>query len=163
MANYVFIMAPAILLAGLATAFYGRFYDKVGFLPSILPAVLTLGLGCLILWAFRNTALVFLGSLLMMTGYLCGMAVFGAMIRDRTPVGKAGAFQGLRIVGQVLVPGVIGPMIGAFVLRNAKTILGSDGTESFVPNGSIFSTAFLVLIFCTVSILWARRIEKKQS
>lgn len=43
-------------------------------------------------------------------------AVFGAVIRDHTPENRARMFQGLRIVGQVLVPGVIGPAIGAAVL-----------------------------------------------
>jgi hypothetical protein len=67
----------------------------------------------------------------MMCGYLSGMAVFGAMVRDNTPVNKTGMFQGLRICGQVLIPGVIGPAIGAAVLKNAPQILNSDGTYSF--------------------------------
>ena len=31
MANYVFIMAPAIILAAIVTAFWGKVYDKKGF------------------------------------------------------------------------------------------------------------------------------------
>ena len=77
----------------------------------------------------------------MMSGYLSGMAVFGAMVRDHTPSNRAGMFQGLRIVGQVLIPGVIGPWIGAWVLRNAETVVGSDGTLSFIPHAGIFLAA----------------------
>ena len=83
----------------------------------------------------------------MMTGYLSGMAVFGAMLRDHTPENKAGMFQGLRIVAQVLIPGVIGPMIGATVLKNAKTVVNSDGTTSFIPNASIFIAAAVAALF----------------
>ena len=146
--NYVLIMAPAIIIAGVITAFYGRYYDKAGFISAIFPSLACLALGFILLSIFTNVALVFVGSLLMMTGYLTGMAVFGAMMRDYTPVDKAGAFQGLRIVGQVLIPGIIGPMIGAGVLKNADVIIGNDGTQSFIPNRSIFVASLIVLVVC---------------
>ena len=89
---------------------------------------------------------VFIGSLLMMSGYLSGMAVFGTQLRNRTPEHMAGRFQGLRIISQVLIPGIIGPQIGAWVLRDAPTIANSDGTESFLPSADIFLAAMLVLM-----------------
>lgn len=144
--NYVLIMAPAIILAAIATAFYGRLYDKLGYRKTLIPALLVLLLGYTVLFLFRHTALVFLGSLLMMCGYLCGMAVFGARIRDCTPIGMAGRFQGLRIIAQVLVPGVIGPEIGKLVLKGAETVLNDDGTYSFIPNANIFLWAGIVLL-----------------
>jgi hypothetical protein len=52
-------------------------------------------------------------------------------------------FQGLRIVGQVLIPGIIGPAIGAAVLKGAEVITNSDGTTSFIPNRNIFLAAFI--------------------
>ena len=89
---------------------------------------------------------VFIGSLLMMSGYLTGMAVFGTQIRNETPEGMAGRFQGLRIIAQVLIPGVIGPAIGAAVLRDAEVIVNSDGTTSFLPGNVIFLTALAVIL-----------------
>ena len=144
--NYVLIMAPAILLAAAATAFYGRLYDRLGYRKTLIPALVVLVLGYAVLYLFRNTALVFLGSLLMMCGYLCGMAVFGARIRDCTPLGMAGRFQGLRIIGQVLIPGVVGPEIGKLVLKGAETVKNDDGTFSFIPNANIFLWAGIVLL-----------------
>ena len=155
MDNYVLIMAPAIVLAAVFTAFWGRVYDKVKFKRSVFPALALLMAGYVLLYFFRGTALVFIGSLMMMCGYLAGAAVFGAVIRDNTPENRAGMFQGLRIVGQVLVPGIIGPAIGAQILANAETILNDDGTTSFVPNENIFlaalaAAALLVLILAAV-------------
>ncbi len=161
MSNYVFIMAPAIILAGVFTFFWGKVYDKLGFDKSIVPSLSLLALGYIILIIFTNTAMVFIGSLLMMCGYLSGMAVFGAIIRDKTPENKAGMFQGLRIVGQVLIPGLIGPYIGKLVLKNAEIITNNDGTESFLPNQNIFIAALVVLavlaIITTGIILLAKR------
>ena len=153
MDNYVLIMAPAILLAAVFTALYGRVYDKKGFGFAVTPAMALLMAGFVVLFLFKNTALVFIGSLLMMCGYLSGMAVFGALIRDYTPAGKAGMFQGLRICFQVLVPGIIGPAIGAAVLKNAEQILNSDGTYSFVPNENIFLAALIAAAVTAVCLL----------
>ena len=102
--------------------------------------------GYALLYFSRSTLPVFIGSLFMMSGYLAGMAVFGAVIRDLTPVGKAGRLQGVRIFSQVLIPGVVGPWIGRMVLRNAELILNSDGTTSFVPNENIFLAAAAALV-----------------
>ena len=162
MENYVLIMAPAILLAAVFTAFYGRVYDKYGFRAAVIPAMGLLMAGFVVLYLCKATLPVFIGSLLMMCGYLSGMAVFGALLRDHTPENRAGMFQGLRIVGQVLVPGVIGPAIGAAVLKNAETIVNSDGTTSFVPNETIFLAALLAAAVVWVILVPLFRMTKKK-
>ena len=146
MKDYVLIMAPAIVIAAVFTAFWGRVYDKKGFNFSVLVALASLCVGYVILFFTKTMLPVFIGSLFMMCGYLAGMAVFGAMIRDKTPENKAGMFQGLRIFAQVLIPGIIGPQIGAAVLTNADTITNSDGTTSFLPNEYIFLAALITIV-----------------
>ena len=165
MDNYVLIMAPAIILASVFTLFYGRVYDKLGFEKSVFPALLTLIVGYILLYFFKSTALVFIGSLLMMCGYLAGMAVFGAVIRDNTPPKKAGMLQGLRIFAQVLIPGVIGPFIGASVLKNAEQIVNNDGTTSFIPNENIFLSALIVAIILValLSVVFFFKNKKENS
>ena len=162
MANYVLIMAPAIILAAVFTAFYGRVYDRVGFRKAVIIPIGMLMAGYVLLYFFRGTALVFAGSLLMMCGNLGGGAMFGAMVRDHTPDNKAGMFQGLRICAQVLIPGVIGPAIGAAVLKNAATIVNDDGTTSFVPNANIFLAAFAAGIVIWLVLVWLFRMLKKE-
>ena len=161
LSNYVLIMAPAIILAAIFTAVYGQVYDKKGFKFAALPAMGLLMAGFLILFLFKHTALVFIGSLLMMCGYLSGMAVFGALIRDYTPANKAGMFQGLRICFQVLIPGVVGPAIGAAVLANADKITNSDGTMSFIPNENIFLAALVAAVITVAGLLPVFRMTKK--
>ena len=153
MTNYVFVFAPAIILAAVFTALYGRVYDKIGFTASIIPSLVLLMAGYVLLYLFTNTALVFIGTVLMMCGYLSGMAVFGAMIRDNTPENKSGMFQGQRIICQVLIPGIIGPAIGAAVLKNAQQIVDSDGRLVFLPNANIFLAALIAAVFIFVALL----------
>ena len=153
MDNYVLIFAPAILLAAAFTFFYGKQYDKHGFAKAVVAPLAMLMAGFVVLYFFRSTLPVFLGSLIMMCGYLAGMAMFGAILRDKTPENKAGMFQGLRIVGQVRIPGVIGPAIGAAVLKGAERITNDDGTTSFIPNRNIFLSAFIAAIFIWVVLI----------
>ncbi len=159
MTDYVLVMAPAIILASVVTALWGRVYDKKGFRFSVLVSLAWLLLGYGILYFTREKLPVFAGSFLMMSGYLSGMAVFGARIRDNTPDGKAGRLQGVRIFSQVLLPGLIGPFIGKTILSDAKTVIGSDGTESFIPSADIFLGAAVpaVLLFILILILRSRR------
>ena len=161
MTDYVFIMAPAIVVASVCTALWGKVYDKRGFTFSSAVCILSLAAGYVVLYLTRTTAPVFIGSLLMMCGYLAGMAVFGAVIRDYTPAGKAGMFQGLRIFAQVLIPGVVGPAIGAAVLANADTIVNSDGTTSFLPNENIFLAALAAEVVLVPLLLIVFRQLKK--
>jgi len=117
--------------------------------------------GCGGLYLVRTTGPVFLASLLMMCGYLGTGAVIGAMIRTHTPQNKAGMFQGLRIVCQVLIPGVVGPAISTWVLRNADKVLNTDGTESFIPNADIFLAALITTLTVGLALLPLLRQLKK--
>ena len=159
LSDYVFIMAPAIILASVFTALWGRMYDKKGYFISGLISLALLCLGYITLFMFKHTVLVFIGSLLMMCGYLSSMAVFGAKIREHTPDNKAGMFQGIRIFSQVFVPGIVGPFIAKTILANAKVIENSDGTTSFVPNANIFLAALVVgiIVFSLFLILKTKK------
>jgi MFS family permease len=97
----------------------------------------------------------------MMCGFLGTGAVIGAKIRTHTPENKSGMFQGLRICGQVLIPGVIGPAIGAKILENAATVLNDDGTTSFIPNQNIFMGALIAVL--TVWIVLIPLFRRKEN
>ena len=153
MDNYVLIFAPAIVLAAAFTFLYGKRYDKKGFGASVVPSLGLLMLGYVILFFFRQAAPVFAGTLIMLCGYLSSMAVFGAMLRDHTPENKAGMFQGQRIIAQVLIPGIVGPAIGAGVLKNAETVMNTDGTVSFIPNANIFLAALVASVFIWIAAI----------
>ena len=160
MDNYVLIFAPAIILAATFTALYGKVYDRKGFRAAIIPTLILLMVGYVGLYFFRTTVPVFLASLVMMCGYLGTGAMLGAKVRTHTPESKSGMFQGLRIFGQVLIPGVIGPAIGAAVLKNAETVLNDDGTISFVPNENIFLVALIAIVLAWVALIPLFKKEK---
>ena len=160
MDNYVLIFAPAIALAATFTGLYGKMYDTKGFRTAIIPTLLLLMIGYVALYFSRATAPVFLGSLVMMCGFLGTGAMLGAKVRTHTPENKSGMFQGLRICAQVLIPGVIGPAVGARVLKNADTIVNNDGTTSFIPNANIFLAALIALVLAWIVLIPLLRRDK---
>ena len=160
--NYVLIFAPAIVIAAVFTGVYGKVYDRKGFQFAILPTLALLIVGYIGLYLFRSMVPVFIFSLLMLCGFLGTGAMIGALVRDRTPEKKAGMFQGLRIIGQVLIPGVIGPAIGAAILANADTIVNSDGTTSFIPNENIFLGALIAIVFTLIALVPLCKMLKKK-
>ena len=162
MDNYVLIFAPAIVVAAAFTGLYGKVYDQKGFRTAIIPTILLLMAGYVGLYFFRSTAPVFVASLVMMCGYLGTGAMLGAKIRTHTPENKSGMFQGLRICGQVLIPGVVGPAIGAAVLKNAQTILNDDGTTSFIPNENIFLVALIAIVFVWFVLIPLFAMDRKE-
>ena len=160
MSNYVLIMAPAIIIAAVVTALYGKVYDRTGFKVAIKLPLATLAVGYILLYKTRTMAPVFIGSMLMMSGYLTGMSVFGAKIRELIPENKSGRFQGVRIIGQVFIPGLIGPAVGAAVLKDAELIYNDDGTTSFLPNEGIWLAALFVVILLA-AVIWGRERRNK--
>ena len=161
MDNYVLIFAPAIVLAAAFTGLYGKVYDTKGFRTAVIPTLLLLMAGYVVLYLTRSTVPVFLGSLVMMMGFLGTGAMLGAKVRTHTPANRSGMFQGLRICAQVLIPGIIGPAIGARVLRNADTIVNNDGTTSFLPNANIFLAALVALVLAWIMLIPLFRREKE--
>ena len=147
MEDYVLIFAPAIVVAAVFTGIYGGVYDRKGFRTAIVPTLLLLMAGYVGLYFFRSKLPVFIFSLIMMCGYLGSGAILGAKVRTHTPENKSGMFQGLRICAQVLIPGVIGPAIGAKILANADKVIGDDGTAAFIPNENIFLGALIAAVF----------------
>ena len=162
MDNYVLVFAPAIILAAAFTCLYGKSYDKKGFRAAVIPTVALLMAGYVGLYLFRSTAPVFIATLLMMCGYLSTQAMIGAKVRTHTPENKSGMFQGLRIFAQVFIPGIVGPAIGAYVLKNAETVVNDDGTTSFIPNENIFLAALIAILFVWFVLIPLFRMDRKE-
>ena len=104
----------------------------------------------------------------MITGYILISALCGSLVRDYTPEGEVGKLQGVRMVFSVLLPMIVGPMIGNGI--NAKmNILLSDMdsadvmTTQYIPAPEIFlaGALFSLLMFALIPIL--ARISNKKS
>ena len=159
---YVFVMAPGIVIAALFTILYGRSVDRIGFVKAIIIPVILFIIGCLMLTLFTDTALVFIGSALMLSGYLGAQACFGAEVRNNTPLNRVGLFQGIRIFMVVLIPMLIGPWIGSTISASPGSDLafGVVG-DGFTPSSLIFLGGAIVALFTFIVIAVIARSKKR--
>ncbi len=158
--NYVLIFAPAIVLAAVFTVFYGKLIDKYGFVRT---SIISLGIylvGLIILGLFTNVVFVFIGTLLMMMGYLSLGACFNASIRDNTPKSEVGLFQGIRIFVSVLIPMLVGPWIGSILSGNtSEGFLGVAG-DAYTPSSLIFIAGTIIGLI-TFVVIYLISLKKK--
>lgn len=161
--NYVLVMAPCIVIASIFTIFYGRLVDARGFSATItLPLVLFVA-GCALLTTFTAAPLVFVGSMLMLSGYLGAVACFGAAIRNHTPADRVGLYQGVRIFMVVLVPMLVGPWIGSAVSASSGVIGFGVVGDDFAPSSLVFAAGAVVSL-ATFVITWViRKRERSQA
>ena len=160
--NYVFVMAPCIVIASVFTIFYGRTVDKRGFSRSIILPLALFLVGCVILTVLVNAPGVFVGSMLMLSGYLGSVACFGAEIRNNTPLDRVGLYQGIRIFMVVLVPMLIGPWIGSAISASSGAMIGFGVVgDGFTPSSLIFAGGAVVALFTFIVLFAIRRQSNK--
>ena len=107
-------------------------------------------------WAVLGAGIVMLGAGMVI------QACCNGLIRDYTPAGKAGQFQGIRIIFQVLIPMVIGPSLGVLAIRSTGMTYEELGVVKEVPTPGIFLMAAAILLLLGVVIaLLGRRMGKE--
>ena len=157
--DYAIVLGVVLLLASLVSVLSGRFIDRFGKLAFTVPAALVMLLGLVGMFLVRASVAVMVAGTVMMSGYMLLSAALSASIRDYTPEGKVGHFQGIRMIFQVLLPMVIGPSIGAAVIRGSDSTYVELGQVKTVPTPGIFlaAAAVLLLLFIPVYALRKRK------
>ena len=153
--SYVIVMAPAIIVASIFTMVYGRVFDKFGFIKSLIPTLIIYSTGLIFLTFFSDIVGMFIGCLLMMSGYLSATACFNAVIRKYTPLDKVGLFQGLRLVASVLIPMLIGPWIGSTICGGGA-IFGVATGDGFKVSPFVFLGGFIVILLIVIPLLFVK-------
>ena len=161
--DYAIVLGVVLLAASLVSVLGGRLIDRFGKLRFTLPAAGIMLAGLLGMFFVRSAPGVMAAGTVMMSGYMLLSAALSANIRDWTPAGKVGHFQGIRMIFAVLLPMVLGPSLGAAVIRSNPASYVELGQVKTVPTPGIFLAAavVLLLVFLPVYLLWRR--EKKST
>ncbi|MBR0355401.1 MAG: MFS transporter [Oscillospiraceae bacterium] len=158
--NYALVLGVVLILASAASVIAGRFIDRIGKLRFAVPATLVMAAGLLGMYFVRGSVPVMIAGTVMMSGHMMLSAALSANIRDWTPPDKVGHFQGIRMIFAVLLPMIIGPNIGAAVIRSSESTYIELGQVKSVPTPGIYLTAALILVLCLVPVYVLRRREK---
>jgi hypothetical protein len=142
---------------------FGRVIDRRGKLQVAVPASITAFAGLIAMFFVRGMVPVILAGTVMLGASMVLSACLQGVIRDHTPAHKAGQFQGIRILFQVLLPMVTGPYIGAAVIQHGGETYEELGVVKEVPTPEIFIAAALVLMLIAIPLALLRRKEPSKA
>ncbi len=159
--DYAIVLGVVLILASLISVLSGRWIDRFGKLRFTVPAAGVMLAGLVGMFFVRSQIGVMAAGTVMMGGYMMLTAALSANIRDWTPQDKVGHFQGIRMIFQVLLPMVIGPAIGAALIRSNPMTYEDLGQVKTVPTPGIFLGAAAVLLLVAIPVSILKRREKK--
>ena len=172
--EYSVVFGACIIIGAIINLYLTRLSDRrdKGSMLYIAAGILSLGLlGMFIFSSGNKTALLItfgLSGFVMITGYILVSALCGSMVRDYTPEGAVGKLQGVRMVFSVLIPMVIGPMIGN-AINKAKNIPLPDldsadtMTTQYIPAPQIFLMASVISLLMIALIPVLRKVRKNEA
>ena len=168
--DFTISLGVVLLSASLITVVFGLFMDKIGKNKIMIPALAVGALGGIIIFfipadqgAGTQIGLI-IGGIVLMTGYLVSTAALGAKVRDNTPESEVGLFQGIRMLFTVLIPMIIGPLIG----RGLCYIGGEPYKNEFEqtvypPNKWLFLVTGIIFLCAVVPVIFMIRQERKMA
>lgn len=119
----------------------------------LVASVVLLTFGFLILSTSTSIYVILVSLVPVVLGNAIVNIMFSAVIKDFIPEGKAGMFQGIRMIFAVLLPMVIGPVIGDMACQKAaRTIINEVNAEVIVPDKAMFLWAGVVCVFAIIPL-----------
>lgn len=160
--NFTITLGIVLIVACIITVIIGLFMDKIGKNKIIIPSISVAIIGAIMFFFAKDMVLTIIFGIILMSGYLVSTAIFGAKIRDNTPKGEAGLFQGIRMLFAVLLPMVSGPYIGEALFNINKVEYVNEYYQVVLePNAYMFlGVAFFLLVSALLIILLMKQ-EKK--
>lgn len=171
--EYSLAFGLAIVIGGAINVYLGIVSDKKNKAALLYVAAPLMAAGLFAMYFTRteshilNLVMFAAFGCLMICGYIFISALLGAIIRDLTPSDSAGKLQGVRMVFAVLIPMVIGPMVGNAInkVRGIKlTEPGADAmTTEYLPAPEIFLAGGLAVLVMLALVPWLNSSLKKRA
>ena len=157
-----------LLTASLITVVFGLFMDRIGKNKIMIPALAVGAIGgAVIFFIPANQGMgtqigLIIGGIILMTGYLVSTAALGAKVRDYTPEKEVGLFQGVRMIFVVLVPMIIGPLIGRALCYIGGTPYQNEFDQwVYPPNKWLFLVTGIIFLLAAIPVIFMIRKERK--
>lgn len=128
-----------------------KIYRGQGF--GFTVGIVAMTLGFLLLSTSTSIYIILVSLLPVVIGNAMVNILFSATVKDFIPEGKTGLFQGIRMIFAVMLPMVIGPVIGDMACqRAAQTIINEANAEVIVPAKNMFLWAGIVSVLALIPL-----------
>ena len=106
-------------------------------------------------------------GLVMIVGNVLILTLTGALVRDETPEDNVGKLQGIRMIFSVLLPMLLGPMIGNAINKARNIKLPNPGldaaTTEYIPAPEIFLVAGIVALLSIAVIFIINKMGREKN
>ncbi|MDO4377845.1 MAG: MFS transporter [Erysipelotrichia bacterium] len=160
--NYALILGIVLIVSSLISVLIGSVIDKIGASKFYIPAIILLTGGLLMMYFSRKPLAVILSGIVMMSGNLLVTSLVNGSIRNNTPNNRAGSVQGLRMIFTVMLPMIIGPFIGAAVIKNSGMTYEELGVIKQVPSANIWLAAAICAALIFIPYHFYNQAEKQK-
>ena len=171
--EYSLVFGVAIAVGAVINVFLGRLSDRKDKKQLLYVASAIMAIGLFAMYLANGMGhvanLIFFGisGFVMITGYIFVSALTGAIVRDNTPPESAGKLQGVRMVFSVLIPMIVGPMIGNGINKAMNVPLENAGadamTTEYIPAPEIFLAGAITSGLLIACVWLLRRLDKKKN
>lgn len=162
--NFMVLMGTVLVLSAALSVLAGRIMDKVSKFKSLIMWTLIFIIGLIMVFFAKEGQLIYtiIAGIIMMFGYIVSGTAINASLREFTPKGKEGSFQGIRMIFQVALPMIIGPLIGQAIVNMSKNTYTNDfGELQKLPQNLIWLVSAIALITVFVPAVVLIYKEKK--
>ena len=171
--EYSLVFGVAIAVGAVINVFLGRLSDRKDKKKLLYVASAIMAIGLFAMYLANGMGhvgnLIFFGisGFVMITGYIFVSALTGAIVRDNTPPESAGKLQGVRMVFSVLIPMIVGPMIGNGINKAMNVPLENAGadamTTEYIPAPEIFLAGAITSCLLIACVWLLRRLDKRKN
>ena len=144
--TYSIVMATVILIACVIAVILGNKIDQIGREKAMYISIAIYALGLFLVFFISSPVLFTIIGSIMMIGFVLISIILMSTIRDYTPIKHIGNFQGIRLLMYVLVPMIIGPNIGDFLINKLSngTYINDYNEIVNLPVKHIFLVAAII-------------------
>lgn len=160
--EFSLVMGIVLILASVFTVLSGMFLInkniKIAFIITFFVTLLGMGL----MFFAKDIVFLTIAGTILMSGYMIGVTILGAKVRDYTPRGEVGLFQGIRMIFIVLIPMIVGPLLGELSYSHTALEYENEYLQLVkLPNEYIYLGAFVVLLLVVIPAYFLFRKEKE--
>ena len=98
----------------------------------------------------------------MLASYLVLTTIATATLREYTPEGKAGRFQGIRMIFCVMLPMIIGPFVGSALFTQSDAVYLDLGSEKSSGRQTSMGAAVILLFFLVFLLFFKKKDWQRQ-
>lgn len=147
------IMGGVLIITALSTIPLGILVDRIPRRTFILWMAFAAAATALIFSFARGIPFLLVAGVLQTVAMAAFGIVSGAWLKDLYPTQQRGQFQGVRMVFWVLLPMVIGPAIGSFLIRSYGIPTLLNGEAGFIPTPVIYYAAAAINLLTLLPLL----------